>query len=86
MGLAAVGIKPMTEAQKGVNPQSLAVESMAKENRKRFPVAGRRPASKTKRTYPDLPPASLGDSACWAAGWIKGIPPDNRKWMKVMSL
>jgi hypothetical protein len=72
----------MTEAQKGVNPQSLAVESMAKENKKRLPVAGRRPASNTKRTYQDLSPASLRDLLSSAPAWFKEIPPANRKWMK----
>ena len=74
----------MTEAQKGVNPQSLAVESMAKENKKRLPVAGRRPASNTKRTYQDLSPASLRDLLSSAPGCIKEIPYGSREYVKDM--
>jgi hypothetical protein len=84
-GLAAVGMKPMTEAQKGVNPQSLAVESMAKENKKRLPVAGRRPASNTRSTCQDLSPASLRELLSSIAACIKGIPPGSPKWVKIMN-
>jgi hypothetical protein len=82
MGVAACGKKPMTETQKGVSPQSRAVESMAKENKKRLPVAGMRLASNTRRTYQDLPPASLGDFLSSAPECVKGILPGCGAWMK----
>ena len=82
MGVAAFGKKPMTETQKGVSPQSLPVESMTKENKKIFPVAGMRLASNTRGTYQDLPPASLGDFLSSAPECVKGIPPGSGEWIK----
>ena len=81
MGVAPFGKKPMTETQKGVSPQSLPVESMTKENKKIFPVAGIRLASNTRRTYQDLSPASFGDLVSSAPGWLKGIPSGSRDGM-----
>ena len=81
MGVAPFGKKPMTETQKGVSPQSLPVESMTKENKKIFPVAGMRLASNTRRTYQDLSPASLGGFLSPAPGCIRGIPPGSRDGM-----
>jgi hypothetical protein len=74
----------MTEAQKGVSPQSLAVDSMAKENKNILPVAGMRLASNTRRTYQDPSAASLGDLLSSAPGRVKGIPPGSRESMKDM--
>jgi hypothetical protein len=74
----------MTEAQKGVSPQSLAMDSMVKENKKILPVAGMRLASNTRRTYQDLSPASPEDLLPSALGCVKGIPPGSREWIKDM--